>query len=158
MRSNEDKRLQDAGNIPQETLDYLQSRKTPPKRVATVVLALLLLLLAFGLAVSGYFTGHKVKVPSETVSRPTEVESVKVVTLRDGRQIRTLMTADEVFNILPKSDERSVGSQPDPEIPNSLFVTRVYLIEGKAVEIDFSRLHADGDAGPYRVLRIERST
>lgn len=157
MRSTDDKRLQAAGNIPQETLDYLNSKKRTSKGGAIAGIGILLLLLVFGLAVNGHFANQKAAVEPDTVVNSTRIESVNVLTLKDGRQIRTLMTADEVFDIIPKSDERDVVSKPDPEIPSSLFVTRVYLIDGKAVEIAFSRLHADGDDGPYRVIRIEHS-
>lgn len=81
------------------------------------------------------------------VSYAGDVASINV---RD-KIVRVNDTADEVFEILTKSDMIDQKVQKDPNNPNSLLVVKNYNVDGKRFTLYFARVK---DQGPYRVIKI----
>lgn len=81
------------------------------------------------------------------VSYAGDVDSIKV----RGKIVRVNDTADEVFEILTKSDMVDQKVQKDPNNPNSLLIVKNYNVDGNRFTLYFARVQ---DPGPYRVIRI----
>lgn len=82
-----------------------------------------------------------------SVSYASDVASIKV----RGKIVRVNNTADEVFEILTKSDMVDQKVQNYSNNPNSLLIEKNYNVDGKKFTLYFARVQ---DPGPYRVIRI----
>lgn len=81
------------------------------------------------------------------VSYAGDVTSINI----RGKTVKNNDTADQVFEILKKSDMVDQKVQKDPNNPNSLLVVKNYNVNGKRFTLYFARVR---DPGPYRVIRI----